>query len=73
MLCMNVLRKAMPEHVEALREPLFAAYRRIVAYQFERTDEAPEKQRIDVVNTNSLFGQRLVGYWPDRDTFTTVG
>jgi hypothetical protein len=42
---MNVLRKAMPEHVQALREPLFAAYRRIVTYQFERTDEAEMAMR----------------------------
>lgn len=42
---MNVLRKAMPEQVEALRAPLFAAYRSIVRYQFERTDETEAGMR----------------------------
>ena len=42
---MNVLRKAMPDHVEALREPLHAAYKRIVRYQFERTGEAEDAMR----------------------------
>jgi hypothetical protein len=41
----NTIRKAMPEHVEALREPLFAAYRRIARYQFERTDESEMAMR----------------------------
>ena len=42
---MNVIRKAMPEYVEALRQPLFAAYRQLVRYQFERTDEAETAMR----------------------------
>ena len=42
---MNVIRKTMPEQVEALRTPLFAAYQRVLDYQFERTDEADSRMR----------------------------
>ena len=35
---MNVLRKGMPEHIEALRWPLFAAYKQVARFQFERTE-----------------------------------
>jgi hypothetical protein len=41
----NVLRKAMAQHVEALREPLFAAYSRVAEYQFQRTPEAEAEMR----------------------------
>ena len=41
----NVIRKAMPDQVEALREPLFAAYTALARYQFDRTDEAERRMR----------------------------
>ena len=42
---MNIIRKTMPEQVEALRTPLFAAYQRVLDFQFERTDEAETRMR----------------------------
>ena len=35
----------MPEQVEALRAPLFAAYQRVLDYQFERTNSAETRMR----------------------------
>jgi len=42
---MNVIRKTMPQQVEALRTPLFAAYQRVLDFQFERTTEAESQMR----------------------------
>lgn len=42
---MNILRGMLPEQVEALRQPLFTAYRAVYQYQFERTDEAEAAMR----------------------------
>ena len=42
---MNVIRKTMPEQVKALRTPLFAAYQRVLDFQFERTDDAEMRMR----------------------------
>jgi len=45
---MNVIRKTMPAQVEALREPLFAAYKAVARYQFERTPESEAAMRAAV-------------------------
>jgi hypothetical protein len=45
---MNVIRKAMPEQVEALRGPLFAAYKAVARYQMERTPESESKMRVAI-------------------------
>ena len=45
---MNVIRRLRPEQVDELRRPLFAAYKALAMYQFERTDEAERRMRVAI-------------------------